>query len=52
MRVQTLHGKLALEFIELSHSEAYFRMGAQATSCENTVQNLQTALGKCGEATQ
>ena len=29
--MQTLRGKLALEFIELSHSEAKFCMGAQAT---------------------
>ena len=29
--VQTLHGELALDFIELSHSEATFHMGAQAT---------------------
>ena len=25
--VQTLHGRLALDFIELSHQEALFRMG-------------------------
>ena len=37
--VQTLCGKLALDFIELSHSEASFRMGAQATGHENTVED-------------
>ena len=36
--VQTLRGKLAMDFIKLSHSEAIFRMGAQATSHENTVE--------------
>ena len=36
-KVQTLHGKLALDFIELSNQEAQFRMGAQATSHEKTV---------------
>ena len=30
-KVQTLHRKLALDFIQLSHQEALFRMGAQAT---------------------
>ena len=51
--VQTLRGKLALEFIELSHSEANFRMGAQATSHENTVQeHPDRSTGKRGEATQ
>ena len=35
--VQTLRGKLAIDFMELSHSEATFRMGAQATGHENTV---------------
>ena len=35
--VQTLWGKLAIDFMELSHSEATFCMGAQATSHENTV---------------
>ena len=35
--VQTLWGKLAIDFIELSHSEATFRMGAQATGHKNTV---------------
>ena len=52
-KVQTLHGKLALEFIELSHSEANFRMGAQATSHKNTVQeHPDRSTGKHGEATQ
>ena len=32
--VQTLHGKLALDFIQLSHQEALFCMGAQATGHE------------------
>ena len=36
--VQTLRGKLALDFIQLSHTEASFHMGAQATSHEYTVQ--------------
>ena len=51
--VQTLHGKLALEFIELSHTEANFHMGAQATSHEYTVQeHPYPSTGRCGEATQ
>ena len=51
--VQTLRGKLALEFIELSHSEANFCMGAQATSHEYTVQECpDPSTGKCGKATQ
>ena len=37
-KVQTLRGKLAIDFMELSHSEATFRMGAQATGHENTVE--------------
>ena len=36
--VQTLRGKLAIDFIELSHSEATFHMGAQATGHKNTVE--------------
>ena len=36
--VQTLRGKLALDFIQLSHTEATFHMGAQATSHKYTVQ--------------
>ena len=35
--VQTLHRKLALDFIELSHQEAQFCMGAQATSHEKAI---------------
>ena len=35
--VQTLHGKLALDFIQLSHQEARFHMGAQATSHEKAI---------------
>ena len=51
--VQTLHGKLALEFIELSHTEANFCMGAQATSHEYTVQECpDPSTGRHGEATQ
>ena len=37
-KVQTLRGKLALDFIKMSHTEATFRMGAQAASHESTVQ--------------
>ena len=36
--VQTLQGKLAIDFIELSHSEATFCMVAQATGHKNTVE--------------
>ena len=36
--IQTLRGKLALDFIKMSHTEANFRMGAQAASHESTVQ--------------
>ena len=36
--IQTLHGKLALDFIKISYTEANFRMGAQAASHEATVQ--------------
>ena len=32
--VQTLHGKLALDFIQLSHQEALSHMGAKATGHE------------------
>ena len=32
--VQTLCGKLTLDFIQLSHQEALFRMGVQATGYE------------------
>ena len=51
--VQTLRGKLALDFIELSHSEANFRMGAQATGHENTVgEHPDCSSGQHGEASQ
>ena len=36
--IQTLHGKLALDFIKMSHTEATFHMGTQAASHESTVQ--------------
>ena len=36
--IQTLRGKLALDFIKMSHTEANFRMGAQAASHEATAQ--------------
>ena len=36
--IQTLHGKLALDFIKMSYTEANFRMGTQAASHEATVQ--------------
>ena len=36
--IQTLCGKLALDFLKMSHTEANFRMGAQAASYESTVQ--------------
>ena len=49
--VQTLHGKLALDFIQLSHTEANFRMGAQATSHEYTVQE-HPSTGRHVVATQ
>ena len=49
--VQTLRGKLALDFIKLSHTEANFCMGAQATSHEYTVQE-HPSTGRCGKATQ
>ena len=32
--VQTLHGRLALDFIQLSHQEVLFHMGVQATGFE------------------
>ena len=40
--IQTLHGKLALDFIKMSHTEANFRMGAQAASHESMVQESRT----------
>ena len=36
--VQALHGKLSLDFIQLSHQEALFRMGVQATGYEKATQ--------------
>ena len=36
--VQTLHGKLALDFIQLSHQEALFHMGVQAARYEKATQ--------------
>ena len=51
--VQTLRGKLALDFIELSHSEASFQMGAQATSHKNTVEDRpDRSSARRGGATQ
>ena len=49
--VQTLRGKLALDFIQLSHTEANFHMGAQAMSCEYTIQE-HPYTGQRGAATQ
>ena len=40
--ILTLHGKLALDFIKMSHTEANFRMGAQVASHESTVQESCT----------
>ena len=52
-KVQTLRGKLAIDLIKLSHSEAIFRMGAQTTSHENTVEeHPDRSSGQRGEATQ
>ena len=51
--VQTLCGKLALDFIQLSHQEAQFCMGAQATSHEKAIrEHPDRSTGKCNEATQ
>ena len=49
--VQSLRGKLALDFVHMSHTEANFRMGAQATSHEYTVQE-HPSTGRRGAATQ
>ena len=49
--IQTLHGKLALDFIQMSHTEANFHMEAQAASHEYTVQE-SPSRGRCGMATQ
>ena len=45
--VQTLRGKLALDFIQMSHTEANFCMGAQATSHEYSVQE-HPSTSRCG----
>ena len=51
--VQTLWQKLATNFIKLSHSEAIFCMGAQATGHENTVEECPDRSSRqCGEATR
>ena len=51
--VQTLWGKLAIDFLELSHSEAIFGMGTQATGHKNSVEeHPDHSLGQHGEATQ
>ena len=39
-KVQTLHRRLALDFIELSHQEALFCMGVQAARYEKATQGL------------
>ena len=49
--VQTLRGKLALDFIQLSHREANFCMGAQATNHKYTVQE-HPSMGRRGVSTQ
>ena len=49
--VQTLHGKLALDFIQLSHTEANFHMGVQSTSHEYSVQE-GPSTGRRGMTTQ
>ena len=41
--IQTLRGKLALDFIKMSHTEANFRMGAQAASHEATAQERRAS---------
>ena len=49
-KVQTLHGKLALDFIQLSHQEALFRMGSQATGHEKATQgHPYHSMDKCDE---
>ena len=51
--VQTLQGKLALDFIQLSHQEALFHMGAQATRHEKAIrEHPDCSMGKHDEATQ
>ena len=39
--VQTLHRRLALDFIQLSHQEALFHMGVQATGYEKATWGIQ-----------
>ena len=52
-KVQNLHGKLPLDFIELSNQEAQFRMGSQATSHEKNIrEHPDHSTGKCDEATK
>ena len=51
LEVQTLHGKLALDYIQLSHTEANFRMGVQATSHEYSIQG-GPSMGRRSAATQ
>ena len=51
--VQTLCRKLALDFIQLSHQEAQFHLGAQATGHEKTTRECpDCSTGKRDEATQ
>ena len=51
--VQTLHGKLALDFIQLSHQEALFHMGAQSMGHEKAIQGCpDSSTGQRDEATQ
>ena len=42
--IQTLHGKLGLDFVQMSHTEANFCMGAQAASHESTVQESHAGV--------
>ena len=51
--MQTLHGKLALDFIQLSYQEALFHMGAQATRHKKAVQeHPDHSTGKHNKASQ
>ena len=51
--VQTLHRKLALDFIQLSHQEALFPMGAQATGHKKATQeHPDHSMGQRSEVTQ
>ena len=45
--VQTLHGRLALDFIELSHQEALFWMGVQVARYEKATQWCPDQAIKC-----